>query len=94
MSANPRLTVHTSIHNVSVSHRGCQVIHDSLPFKAILNKYPPDNPDGTHASPSSDSYAYNQCAIRLSSVILKVDKDFLKGYDKGPLTSEGYARGG
>ena len=31
MSINPRLSVHTSIHNVSVSHRGCQVIHDSLP---------------------------------------------------------------
>jgi len=30
MSHNPRATVKTSIQYVSVSHRGCQVIHDSL----------------------------------------------------------------
>ena len=60
-------------------------------FSKLWKNYPPDNADGSHAAPSSDSYAKNQCAIRLS-VSLEKSGFNLSGYTD-PLTSEGYARG-
>ena len=63
MSHNPRLTIHTSIHNVSVSHRGRQAIHDSLPCNKAqitrplyLKKHAHNKQDRTI---TRDHYLYN-----------------------------------
>ena len=44
------------------------------------------------ARPSSDSYAVNQCAIRVSSAMQKTGIDIKNLYPKGNQTSEGYDR--
>ena len=64
----------------------------SLPnFSALWASYPKDNADGTHAQPSKDPYATNQCAIRLSVALLGAGVS-LKSYPNVNKTSEGYAR--
>jgi len=40
MSHNPRFTLDSSIKNVSISHRGRQVIHDSFLQTNAQRKYP------------------------------------------------------
>ena len=64
----------------------------SLPsFSALWSNYPADNSDGSHAKPSSDSYAYNQCAIRMSVALIGAGVS-LKTYPKVNKTTEGFAR--
>ncbi len=60
-------------------------------FSILWLKYPHDI-NGKHQHPSSDSYAYNQCAIRLGYCLQKSGVDMIN-YRTGPLTSEGYPRG-
>ena len=48
--------------------------------------------EGKHQHPSSDSYAKNQCAIRLGYCLQESGVD-MSNYDTGPVTSEGYPRG-
>jgi|GEM_PF-4687429 len=60
-------------------------------FSILWDNYPHDV-NGEHQHPSSDSYAYNQCAIRVGYCLILSDID-MSNYDTGPLTSEGYPRG-
>ena len=60
-------------------------------FKQLRDAYPNFNMEPS-ARPSSDSYAVNQCAIRVSSAMQKTGIDIKNLYPKGNQTSEGYAR--
>ncbi len=59
-------------------------------FRLLWTNYPHDV-NGKHQHPSSDSYARNQCAIRLGFALIKSGISFNSYTD--PLTSEGYPRG-
>jgi|SRR5690606_5190763 len=68
---------------------------DELCFTALFTQYPEANPDGTPAHPSNDSYAENQCAIRVGAMFTDaygVDFATSDNYT-GNVTSEGYPRG-
>ena len=52
----------------------------------------PHDINGEHQHPSSDSYATNQCAIRLGYA-LQLSGVVMSNYNTGPVTSEGYPRG-
>jgi len=60
-------------------------------FSILWSNYPQDI-DGESQHPSSDSYANNQCAIRLGLCLLLSGID-ISDYNTGPVTSEGYPRG-
>lgn len=64
-------------------------------FSTLWKNYPPDEkgPDGmiNHAHPSKDSYATNQCAIRVGYALIKSGVDF-STYPEKNKTSEGYPR--
>ena len=59
-------------------------------FATLWSKYPHDI-NGQHQHPSSDSYAFNQCAIRLGYALIAASVNLASYTD--PLTSEGYPRG-
>ena len=55
-------------------------------FDKLWASYPRPTQGEPHAHPSSDTYARNQCAIRLSVALQKSGWDF-SDYDTGPVTS-------
>ncbi|WP_299211629.1 T6SS effector amidase Tae4 family protein [uncultured Aquimarina sp.] len=59
-------------------------------FGEIIHNYP-TNKNGNKAAPSSDSYAHNQCAIRLSYGLINSNFS-IAAYPQVNKTSEGYAR--
>jgi len=59
-------------------------------FSILWSNYPHDI-NGEHQHPSSDSYAKNQCAIRLGLCLILSGID-MSSYPRSNVTSEGYPR--
>ncbi|MBE8721370.1 T6SS effector amidase Tae4 family protein [Sphingobacterium pedocola] len=75
-------------------YSGGQIDYSNLNHSRLFHYYP-RNEDGSNATPSSDSYAANQCAIRLGKMFMDAyGVDFSQDPTyAGNVTSEGYPRG-